>query len=583
MKTKTTFLILFLLAFANSSQSQNFITEWTFPSASSTITFRALTVSGPVNYTWSASPSGTSGSGSFTQTTPGLVSISGLTIAAGDVVTLSMTPTNLRRFYMTNLENSVLTNVTQWGSVPWSSMQDAFKACSALQISATDIPNLAGVSSMSSMFASCTNLNGPSNINSWNTAAVTNMNEMFRSASKFNQDIGNWNTAAVTNMGSMFSNAKIFNQNIGNWNTAAVKIMNFMFSDASAFNQDIGNWNTAAVTNMGSMFSYAFAFNQNIGNWNTAAVTDMSSMFRNASAFNQAIGNWNTAAVTDMNLMFNEAFAFNQAIGNWNTAAVTRMINMFFNASAFNQDIGNWNTAAVKTMNAMFAGATQFNQNISNWNTTAVISMNSMFSSASAFNQDIGSWNTAAVTDMRFMFSGASAFNQSIGNWMLNPNVTLQAMLNLSGMDCNNYSATLIGWAANNPTVTNRNLGALNRIYGTSAVAARTILVNSRGWILNDSTNGDLCGGSLSTLDYDLENQISIYPNPANEYLTINYKTNQKQDISVYSSLGKLLATYNNAENNFQVPVAHLANGLYVVTVRDDSGNTATLKFVKNN
>ena len=150
-------------------------------------------------------------------------------------------------------------------------------------------------------------------------------------------------------------------------------------------------------------------------------------------------------------------------------------------------------------------------------------------------------------------------------------------------MDCDNYSATLIGWEANNPTVINKVLGAANKRYGTSAVAARDILVNTRGWTINDSTNGDACGASLSTLDYDIENKISIYPNPAKDYLTVHYKANQKHTITVYSSLGKLLATYNNAENNFQVPVAHLANGLYFITVREDSGNTATLKFVKNN
>ncbi len=459
MKTKTTFLILILIGFVHNSQSQNFITEWTFPNASTQLRFNTLTAGGPVNYTWSARPSGNSGSGSFTQTTAGEVILSGLTIPAGNVVTLSMAPTNLRRFYMTSgTTNSILTNVTQWGSVPWSSMQFAFVGSKSLQISATDIPNLTGVTNMSSMFRGCTILNGPSNINDWNISAVTDIYYIFQGCSAFNQDIGNWNTTAVTDMSYMFLDASAFNQNIGNWDTSAVKVMRYMFGNASAFNQNIGNWNTAAVKDM------------------------------------------------------------------------------FF-----------------------------------------------MFGNASAFNQDISNWNTSAVTEMNFMLASTLAFNQNIGKWILNPNVTLQAMLNLSGMDCNNYSATLIGWAANNPTVTNRNLGALNRIYGTSAVAARTILVNNRGWIINDSTNGDLCGGSLSTLNYDLENQISIYPNPANEYLTINYKTNQKQDISVYSSLGKLLATYNNAENNFQVPVAHLANGLYFVTVRDDSGNTATLKFVKNN
>ncbi len=252
-------------------------------------------------------------------------------------------------------------------------------------------------------------------------------------------------------------------------------------------------------------------------------------------------------------------------------------------AFAFNQDIGYRNTAAVTDMTYMFWGATSFNQAIGNWNTAAVRDMSYMFYANAAFNQAIGNWNTSDVRTMRFMFDNATAFNQNIGNWVLYPTVDLFYMLDDSGMDCDNYSATLVGWEANNPTVTNRNLGPNNLIYGTSAVAARTILVNSRGWILNDSTNGNVCNGSLSASEYTTEKQISIYPNPAKDYLTVHYEANQKHNITLYSILGKLLATYENEENNFQVPVGQLANGLYLVSVRDDSGKTTTLKFVKNN
>ena len=48
-------------------------------------------------------------------------------------------------------------------------------------------------------------------------------------------------------------------------------------------------------------------------------------------------------------------------------------------------------------------------------------------------------------------------------------------------------------------------------------------------------------------------------------------------------NLGMLLATYKEAENNFQVPVKHLTNGLYFISVQDKSGKTATLKIVKSN
>ena len=46
------------------------------------------------------------------------------------------------------------------------------------------------------------------NISNWNVSNVTDMNNIFYSATKFNQPLNIWNVGKVTDMGSMFENAK---------------------------------------------------------------------------------------------------------------------------------------------------------------------------------------------------------------------------------------------------------------------------------------------------------------------------------------------------------------------------------------
>ncbi|KAF3978773.1 MAG: DUF285 domain-containing protein, partial [Methylococcales symbiont of Iophon sp. n. MRB-2018] len=333
---------------------------------------------------------------------------------AGDYIVT--TSNAITRFYLNNgADKEKLIDIQQWGSANWTSMARAFSGASAMTMSASDSPDLGGVTDMSRMFSDASAFN--QDIGGWNVANVTDMSRMFFSASAFNQDIGSWNVARVTDMSRMFFSASAFNQDIGGWNVARVTSMGNMFSTARAFNQDIGDWNVARVTSMGNMFSGVRVFNQDIGDWNVARVTNMVNMFNGAIAFNQDIGSWNVARVTNMTSMFAFTRVFDQDIGDWNVARVTDMSNMFEGASAFNQDIGSWNVARVTGMSNMFDGAGAFNQDIGDWNVDGVTGMSRMFNGASAFNQDIGDWNVANVTDMSFMFANANRFNQDIGGW----------------------------------------------------------------------------------------------------------------------------------------------------------------------
>jgi surface protein len=543
-------LVFAILLFNSSTihaQAEDFVTKWFFPYENTQITFNALTI-GVVDYTWITS-SNNSGNGSFTKTTPGAVTLS-VYIAGGDTVTLRMKPNNIRRFFIDNGPNqSKLKEVSQWGTVLWSSMNSAFKGCENLKITASDVPNLTNVTDMSYMFAYATTFNSP--IGNWNTENVTDMSSMFEAARDFNQPIGNWNTEKVTDMSNMFHAAKDFNQPIGEWNTEKVLDMRNMFSSAKRFNQPINDWNTTNVANMSNMFYAAGDFNQPIGNWNTNNVADMSGMFSRASIFNQPIGDWNTEKVTNIHRMFyldtsfnqpigdwdtgnvtfmvsvfDNALHFNQPIGDWDTGNVTFMSFMFYAAADFNQPIGNWNTDKLTDMRAMFGHATSFNQPIGNWNTNNVADMSGMFVNAFSFNQPIGDWNTEKVIGMSEMFGNAFSFNQDIGNWSLDAVdfPSLQNMLSNSGMDCGNYTSTLNGWRANNPSVTGLKLGATGLQYGTNAIADRDALINDQNWVITgDSLSGSECNIPTSAGNLGSRQQnLQIYPNPVSPSTTLH-------------------------------------------------------------
>lgn len=288
---------------------------------------------------------------------------------------------------------------------------------------ATRVWDVSKVRDMSSMFyanpflSPTFNNGGLDTIKDWNTASVTNMNNMFYNAREFNQPISNWNTANVTNMYMMFNGAKKFNQPLY-WNVGKVTDMGFMFANTDVFNGDITSWRPSQATSFFGMFNNAKAFNQPIGQWgsSTGLVTNMSSMFNGATLFNQPLDGWNTSKVTNMSNMFQNAINFNSSISSWDTAQVRSMDSMFFGATKFNQPIDSsggtiWNVSNVTIMRAMFRGATSFNQSISSWSTGSVGEMAEMFYGATQFNQFISLWNTSNVTNFSYMFYNATSFN----------------------------------------------------------------------------------------------------------------------------------------------------------------------------
>ncbi|PWA07328.1 T9SS type A sorting domain-containing protein [Flavobacterium psychrotolerans] len=63
-------------------------------------------------------------------------------------------------------------------------------------------------------------------------------------------------------------------------------------------------------------------------------------------------------------------------------------------------------------------------------------------------------------------------------------------------------------------------------------------------------------------------NSITLYPNPANDSVTLKRNTNKDLEIKIYNTLGQLVKTESLKENNPTINVACLKTGTYMVAIK---------------
>lgn len=128
---------------------------------------------------------------------------------------------------------------------------------------------VAGINSAYQMFNGATNITQFTQADWFDAASgnVTSLREMFMGASRFNcPGVANWDTSKVTDMRNMFESATAFNQDISGWDTSKLQLTRNMFYLAPSFNQPIGKWNTPQLQNIENMFNGATSFNQPLNN-----------------------------------------------------------------------------------------------------------------------------------------------------------------------------------------------------------------------------------------------------------------------------------------------------------------------------
>ena len=336
-------------------------------------------------------------------------------------------------------------SISGWDTSTITNMDGVFAGCVLFNqpLNNWDVSNVEsfGPGFNRGMFIGCAAFNQP--LNNWDVSSCRKFGQMFQNCSSFNQDLSSWtfHTSLSVTAGSMFLGASSFNNGgqdgIKDWNTNMFQSFNNMFNSATSFNQPLTNWNTSNVVSNGfqSMFRSAILFNQDLSHFDVSGGTDFREMFRSAHAFNNGgqsgINNWSikTSGTVNMGKMFNSATSFNQPIGNWDVSAVNQLTGFLASASSFNQNLTNFiSTISSSIINPGFY---------------------QLFYGAQPTSDDWTQFPYQhAVGDTRQAFRGVTDFDQNVSNWQIPSTVTgMYQMFSQTGLSNIDFTDTVVGWA----------------------------------------------------------------------------------------------------------------------------------------
>ena len=438
-----------------------------------------------------------------------------------------------------------LLRVEQFGTVEWQTMGHAFHGCKNMQFAeGIDTPDLSQVTNMNDMFSGCTSFNQP--LNNWDVSQVTDMSGMFAGCTAFNQPLNSWNVSNVQRMSDIFGRAlgmfldcSSFNQPLDNWDVSKVEVMGEMFAGCTAFDQDLGMWKLERCQGLGldncgmSVENYSNSLvgwaaqtniNQNLQlnagglkynasakaarkqlregkNWRIRGDAD-----ENARPF---ITRWKGERGKELRIPINgndykliikrasDGSVLKTDYSNYSYSYTptedgellveagsegVSSISMNEGSAEALLRVEQFGTVEWQTMALAFLGCKnmQFAEGIDTPNLSQVTDMSNMFSGCTSFNQPLNNWDVSQVTDMSDMFKSCTSFNQDLGMWKLERCQELG--LDNCGMSVENYSKSLVGWAAQTNINRNLQLNAGGLKYNASAKAARKQLIEGKDW-----------------------------------------------------------------------------------------------------
>ena len=190
-----------------------------------------------------------------------------------------------------------------------------------------------------------------------------------------------------------------------------------------------------------------------------------------------------------------------------------------------------------------------------------------------------GSISTSLVFKDRTPFSGRPAQLDFSTKYTPNGVDTALALVQLSrwnGTSRETIAAGAIKWGV----TASYTLKSVPLIYFSSAVPDSASVILSASSAVLPKIGSELYlddvkfTGNVSVKDKEhLAAKVSVYPNPAVEFLTIKADIATAEKVSIYNQIGKQVGVYALTNNTLKLNTATLAAGNYYYSILEKSGN----------
>ncbi len=115
-------------------------------------------------------------------------------------------------------------------------------------------------------------------------------------------------------------------------------------------------------------------------------------------------------------------------------------------------------------------------------------------------------------------------------------------------------------------------IGALDDTLNDSCLNPYPLPKQQDTTVVNDTLSNGYFGNANS--------EYSLYPNPAGNYITIN-GLSASYKLMVIDLLGNVVLTSENSENELQLDLTEIENGVYYIRILEEGKQNSALKFIK--